>query len=121
MQGERVSWAPERGIAAGDTVEVSWALAGHPAARWEAEVTDTIDPAPPGHAPSSKLLVKVSYRGWSDLWDEWIPASSTRLHPPGAAPFAPDHFGKAPASATGRVASLGTSWRFANERRLDYS
>jgi len=56
----------------GEEVEVSWAVRGHPTAKWEAHVRAL---APDG----SKI--RVRYTGFAAAWDEWVAARSSRLSP----------------------------------------
>ena len=65
----------------GDLLEVSWAIHGHPAARWEAVVLD-VNGEMNGHPRGpSHDWIWVHFEDFSNDWDEWLGASSRRLMP----------------------------------------
>ena len=61
----------------GDLLEVSWAIHGHPAARWEAVVLDVNGDNHPVYTD----WILVHFEDFSNDWDEWLGASSRRLMP----------------------------------------
>lgn len=66
-----------------ESVEVSWAVPGHPAALWEAKV---IDAGAARGSLSDRICVR--YAGHSDDApdDEWLPGNSRRIRPPRGGP-----------------------------------
>ena len=61
-----------------EPVEVSWAVHGHPTAKWEAVIMEV--GSRPGRVDHDGQ-VRVRYTGFERSWDEWIGVRSTRINP----------------------------------------
>lgn len=61
----------------GESVEISWAVNGHPAALWEA----TIEEVGETRSKQGQHYVRVHYLDFDDAWDEWLYNTAQRLMP----------------------------------------